>query len=90
MTTKKAKVSKVSAKPKKVVKLVAKVVKPKKSSKMTSFKLSKESAPFSTYKVTEQTVYWSILLAYVLFLSLWILKIQMDTLLIIDRIDSLL
>ncbi len=57
---------------------------------LVSFRLSKDSTPFNVFKITEQTIYWGILLIYVLLLSLWILRIQIDTLLIIDRIDAML
>ena len=53
-----------------------------------SFKMSQESMPFLSLLITEQTIYWSILLAYVLLLSLWIVRIQLDTLVIIDRLNS--
>ena len=50
--------------------------------------MSQESMPFLSLLITEQTIYWSILLAYVLLLSLWIVRIQLDTLVIIDRLNS--
>ena len=53
-----------------------------------SFKMSRESMPFMSLLITEQTVYWSILLAYVLLLSLWIVRIQLDTLVIIDKLTN--
>lgn len=90
MTTKKSK--KVV---KKVVKKVApkatpKVVKKSRStSKAESFQLMKDRTPFMTYQVTQQTIYWAILFVYILILSLWILNIQLDTLRIIDKINSL-
>ena len=100
MATKKIKKTKPTAKPaakKTAVKAVkaikaVKVSKPKKSAKVKheSFKVSRETSAFKTFKITEQTIMWSILLVYVLLLSLWILKLQMDTLLIIDRIEATL
>ena len=43
-----------------------------------SFKLSKEKYPFITFKITDQTFYWSVLLILVLLLGLWVVKIQIN------------
>jgi len=61
-------------------------VKAKKVAKPQSFKLSNESGPFVSFRVTEQTVYWSILLIYIMLLVLWISNIQLETMRIIDTI----
>ena len=53
--------------------------------KLESFKVGKEPKPFNTFKVTDQTVYWSILLILILILALWMLQIQVN---INDMIDS--
>lgn len=45
---------------------------------LRSFKVSKETSPFMTFKITDQTVYWSILLILILILALWILNIQIN------------
>jgi hypothetical protein len=45
---------------------------------MKSFKLYKDVQPFTTVRLTRQTFYWAILLAFVAVTQLWILKIQMD------------
>lgn len=51
----------------------------KKATEMQSFRLYKESPQdFRSFKVTRQTVYWSILLAVIIVTQLWILKIQME------------
>ncbi len=49
-----------------------------KKAQLKSFKVSKETAPFVSFRVTDQTVYWSILLILVLALALWILQIQIN------------
>ncbi|MFZ2125173.1 MAG: hypothetical protein WA087_03315 [Candidatus Saccharimonadales bacterium] len=94
MATKKSKIvkkSKVVKKtaPKKVVKRVAafKTVRRAKTRAVKSFAVASERQPFVAFKVTDQTIYWSILLGYILLLSLWILKIQIDTQTIIDKIS---
>lgn len=50
----------------------------KKVAPLKSFKLAKETTPFVTFRVTDQTVYWSILLILILLLALWILRIQIN------------
>jgi len=60
--------------------------KAKRVAKAESFKVSKESGPFMAFRVTEQTVYWSILLIYIMLLVLWISNIQLETMRIIDTI----
>ncbi|HEY8992604.1 MAG TPA: hypothetical protein VIM37_02010 [Candidatus Microsaccharimonas sp.] len=49
-----------------------------KSAPMKSFKIYKDVKPFTTVRVTRQTLYWIILLAFIAVTQLWILKIQMD------------
>jgi len=48
------------------------------SSAMRSFKLSRNTPPFMTKHVTQQTLYWLILMVFIVFVQLWILKIQLD------------
>ena len=52
-----------------------------------AFKVVREKTPFLTFKVTEQTVYWAILFIYVFALSLWVLRIQLDILDIVNQIN---
>ena len=55
---------------------------------LKSFKISPETAPFISFRITDQTVYWSILLILILGLALWILKIQVDISNILDSIKT--
>ena len=55
-----------------------KKVKKNKKVKLESFKVSNEPKPFNTFRVTDQTIYWSILSIIILILALWILQIQID------------
>lgn len=57
-----------------------------KEPKMKSFAVVKKDLPFFTLRVTKQTVYWSILLIFVLLMQLWILNAQLD---VIDTLDSI-
>ena len=78
---------------KKTVKKVAKVAKVKHvvhrkpRAVERSFQVSNERSPFVTFKITNQTIYWSVLAVYILVLSIWVLKIQLDTLNIINTIN---
>ena len=58
----------------------------KKSSKIKSFKQSKETTPFMSFVITKQTAYWVILFVLIFVLALWVLNIQLDTLRILESI----
>jgi len=62
----------------KSTKVVRKSAASKKAAPMKSFRVYKDSTPFTTFKLTRQTFYWVVLLAFIVVTQLWILKIQMD------------
>ena len=75
-------------------KTVAKTVasKPKRAKKIAkpqSFHVFKDNTPFMTFKITEQTAYWLILLVLIFGLSLWVLNIQINTNILLDSITNL-
>jgi len=47
--------------------------------KMRSFHVAPDSPSFSTFKITRQTVYWVIIVSFIIFMQLWILALQMET-----------
>lgn len=51
---------------------------PQKTVSMRSFHLYKDTLPFTTTRLTRQTVYWLILLTFIVVTQLWILKLQTD------------
>jgi len=53
-----------------------------------SFQVSRERSPFVTFRITSQTLYWLALALYIFILSIWVLNIQIDTLEIINKIDT--
>ena len=57
--------------------------KKQKSPVYKSFKLTKESGKFVTFRLTKQTVYWAILLGYILFLDIWISNAQMSAMVLL-------
>jgi len=58
-----------------------------KKPRFKSFKVHKNVKPFVQFRVTEQTVYWSVLLIFILFLALWVLSIQLNIDEIINNIN---
>jgi hypothetical protein len=82
MATKKAPVKKKVTAPKKKTTPKKATKKPGllgPSPKYTSFHVSKDIR-FMNMRVTRQTIYWSILLIFILIVQLWILNTQMDVL----------
>ena len=80
-TTKKTPAKKVSTVQKAPVKKVSTSKKSsvKSSPKVRSFHVSPNIPTFITFKLTRQTVYWVILVAYIIFLQLWIIDLQLQT-----------
>ena len=81
-------VAKKTATKKPIKKVVASKVTPKKTTvkrtatkktpQMQSFRVYRDDRPFVRAQLTRQTVYWVILLIFIVITQLWILKIQMD------------
>lgn len=76
-------VAKKTAAKKPIKKSVKKVVSKKhsaskKTPQMKSFRVYKDTKPFTRVGLSRQTLYWIILLAFIVITQLWILKIQMD------------
>jgi hypothetical protein len=53
-----------------------------------SFKLGK-NPPFFRMQVTKQTVYWSILLIFILIMQLWILNTQLDVIQSLNNLTAI-
>lgn len=49
-----------------------------KAQSMQSFRVARDNTPFSSFQVTRQTIYWIILVAFIIFAQLWILKLQVE------------
>jgi hypothetical protein len=63
------------------------VKKPAKKPSVQSFKPSGETAPFLTFKPTQQTAYWLILSVMVISLGAWVMYLDMKVQQIYDQID---
>ena len=57
----------------------------KKPTEMQSFHVYPENQPFTAFKITRQTVYWVLLVAFIVFVQLWILKLQVEVAQLIDN-----
>jgi len=55
-----------------------------KTAEMRSFRVAKDAQSFKNFQITRQTVYWIILIAFIIFAQLWILKLQIEVASIID------
>jgi len=60
----------------------------KKVAKAKSFRKQKEDLSFMSFKFTKQTVYWLILITYIMILMIWISHIQFETLQILNNIST--
>jgi hypothetical protein len=80
-TTKKTPAKKTTVKKKPATKTTATKTKTKATAaaKMRSFHLSPNDADFKSFKFTRQTLYWIIIVSVVVFLQLWILALQTET-----------
>ncbi len=56
----------------------------KKQPSMQSFRVYDEKIPFKSFRITRQTVYWIILLCVIIFVQLWILKLQYEVVNLLD------
>jgi len=45
---------------------------------MRSFRVAKDPVPFLNFKITLQTIYWTILVLFIIVVQLWIIKTQLD------------
>lgn len=62
--------------------------KKKSDTSMHSFRLAKESTPFMSFCITRQTVYWVVLVAFIIFAQLWILSLQVEVASLLDAQQS--
>lgn len=54
------------------------------SASLRSFKVAQNQPAFTTFKITRQTVYWIILVAFIVFVQLWIIKLQVEVATLIE------
>jgi hypothetical protein len=59
----------------------------RKQVKYKSFKVCEDVKPFVQFNITEQTVYWSTLLIFILIMALFVLSIQLNTQSIFNSIN---
>jgi len=89
-TAKKAPVAKVAAKKAPVKKATTRRASAKKSTRssstnqMRSFHIARDQPPFTTFRITRQTLYWTILVAFIVFAQLWIINLQVEVASLLD------
>lgn len=49
-----------------------------------SFQIAKDTQKFNDFRITKQTVYWVILICFIIFVQLWILKLQIEVTTLIE------
>ena len=86
-TTKKTSVKRAPAKPTKTT--TVKHTSARTTRKSESFRVAKRTEPFFTFRVTNQTIYWSVLAIIVLALGLWVIDINDRVQRIYDQVDTL-
>ena len=57
---------------------------PAKQAEMRSFRVARDTSDFAGFRITRQTVYWIVLVAFIIFAQLWILKLQIEVATLID------
>lgn len=63
----------------------------KKTAAVRSFRIDRNPQPmFTSFSITRQTVYWIILVAFIIFVQLWILKLQVEVVSLLDAQQALL
>ena len=64
----------------------------KKEAVIHSFRVAENIPPFTSFKITRQTVYWLILVCVIIFAQLWILKTQYEVIYLLDQqlLDSVI
>lgn len=81
--TKKPAVAKTTAKKAPVKKASSKKTATKQA-QLRSFKVSQSEGSFTDFRITRQTVYWIVLIAFIIFAQLWILKLQIEVASLLD------
>lgn len=64
--------------------------KAKNTNKVRSFRVSGQPESFTNFKITRQTVYWIILIAFIIFAQLWILQLQVEVASLLEQQQSYL
>lgn len=55
-----------------------------KKTEARSFRVAPSESAFTDFRITRQTVYWIILIAFIVFAQLWILKLQIEVATLLD------
>lgn len=50
-----------------------------------SFRPARETQSFTGFRVTKQTFYWIVLVSFIVFMQIWMLRIQMDVAQLVEQ-----
>lgn len=56
--------------------------------KYESFKATSSDMPFMSFKITQQTFYWTLLLILVLMVQVWVLSMQIDVTNLLNQVQD--
>lgn len=59
-----------------------------KEPKYETFKVASSDMPFMSFRVTQQTFYWTLLLIVVLLVQVWVLSMQIDVTNLINQVEN--
>lgn len=62
----------------------SKSAKVQKTDAIRSFRIHQDTRPFTSFRITRQTIYWIILVCFIIFVQLWILKLQIEVATLLD------
>lgn len=55
-----------------------------KKSEVKSFRVARDQPSFTTFRLTRQTLYWVILVSFIIFAQLWIISLQVEVATLLD------
>ncbi len=56
----------------------------KANSELRSFRIARDEPAFTTFQLTRQTLYWIILVSFIIFAQLWIISLQVEVASLLD------
>lgn len=56
--------------------------------KYETFKVASSDMPFMSFKLTQQTFYWTLLLIVVLLVQVWVLSMQIDVTNLLNQVET--
>lgn len=64
------------------------VVRSRRKATPKSFGVAPNDKPFMSFRVTQQTFYWTVLLIFVLIVQVWVLNMQIDVTNLLNEVET--